>query len=244
MSEWALKRFWTEAKPAVTDLGYAIELDGRRVKTPAKAALIVPTPALAEVIAAEWNAQDGTVDPTSMPATRLANAAIDRVAQAHAEVAEMIAAYGDSDLTCYRAEHPQGLVQRQAEAWDPALDWAADRYGARLEPRTGLMHAPQDSAALAVLAAEVHAMDNFHLAAFHDLVSLSGSLILGLAAAHDWRPAEEIWALSRIDESWQEQQWGEDEEATRLAGLKHADFLNAKRHWNLCAGSDSSSGKT
>lgn len=236
MSEWALKRFWTEAKPAVTDLGYAIELDGRRVKTPAKVALIVPTPALADVIAAEWNAQEGAVDPTSMPATRLANAAIDRVANAHAEVAEMIAAYGDSDLTCYRADHPDGLVRRQAEAWDPALDWAADHFGARLAPRTGLMHAPQDPAALARLSEAVHALDNFRLAAFHDLVSLSGSLILGFAAALDWRPAEEIWQLSRIDELWQEEQWGPDDEATRLAGLKHADFLNAKRHWDLCAG--------
>ena len=232
MSDWAMKRFWTEVTVTPKDTGFVIELDGRGVKTPAKAPLVAPTQALADLIAAEWRAQEGSVDPNTMPATRMANAAIDRVTVQHREVAEMLAAYGDSDLTCYRADYPEALVARQAAAWDPALEWAAETFGARLAPRTGLMHDPQEDAALAALAAEVHAMDAFRLATFHDLVSLTGSLVLGLAATRDWRPADAIWDASRIDETWQEEKWGEDEEATRQSTLKRIDFLNAKRHWD------------
>lgn len=234
MSTWAMKRFWSETTAVETDGGYTVELDGRRVKTPAKAALVVPTMAMAEAIAAEWDAQEGEIKPASMPATKLANAAIDRVSQNHAEVAEMLAAYGDSDLTCYRAEYPEGLVARQAEGWDPALDWADDVFGARLHPRTGLMHQAQDADAIAKLTREVHAMDAFRLSAFHDLVSMSGSLVLGFAAAYGWRDAAAIWELSRIDEQWQEDQWGADDEASEKANYKRGEFMAAKRHWDLC----------
>lgn len=228
MSEWKQKRFWTTATPAQVDTGWTVTLDGRAVKTPAKAALVLPTGAMAEAIAAEWDAQDEVVNPLSMPFTRSANAAIDKVAIQHAEVADMLADYGDADLLCYRADGPQELIDRQAEQWDPYLDWAADALGARLVPRTGLMHESQDASALATLSKQVHALSNFELAAFHDLVSLSGSLILGFAAAQDLHAAPTIWAASRLDEIWQEEQWGEDEEAQKVAAIKQASFLHAK----------------
>ncbi|WP_299046643.1 ATP12 family protein [uncultured Tateyamaria sp.] len=236
MSEWKQKRFWTTATPERTAAGWTVTLDGRAIKTPAKAALVLPTSALAHAVAAEWDAQDGVVNPLSMPFTRSANAAIDKVAVQHAEVADMLAAYGDADLLCYRADRPQGLIDRQAAQWDPYLDWAADVLGARLLPRTGLMHESQDAAALATLSRQVHALSHFELAAFHDLVSLSGSLVLGFAAAQDLNPAHTIWAASRLDEIWQEEEWGVDEEAQEVAAIKQASFLHAKAFFDACKG--------
>ncbi|MCA0873840.1 ATPase [Seohaeicola saemankumensis] len=233
MSEWKQKRFWKSVSVAPDDAGFAVELDGRRVKTPAKAALIVPTSGMAEAIAAEWDAQQEVVNPLTMPFTRSANAAIDKVTHQHAEVADMLATYGDSDLLCYRADAPAELVARQADQWDPALDWAANELGARLDARSGVIHAPQDPDAVALLAARTHDQTAFQLAAFHDLVTLSGSLVLGFAAAAGWRPADEIWALSRLDETWQEEQWGRDDEAHAMAETKRKAFLHAKRFYDL-----------
>ncbi len=236
MSEWAMRRFWTRAEVAEADTGFTVTLDGRSVKTPAKALLAVPTRGLAEEIAAEWAAQVEKVDPATMPFTRMSNSALDKVAVQHAEVADMLAAYGDSDLLCYRADHPEELVLRQQTAWDPMLDWAADALGARLVPRTGIMHAPQDRAALEALSQKVHALSDFELAAFHDLVSLTGSLILGFAAIAETDRPEEIWALSRVDETWQEEQWGFDEEARDIAELKRQAFVHAFRFHGLATG--------
>jgi len=233
MAEWKAKRFWKSAWVAEKDGGFAVELDGRAVKTPAKQALQVPTRAMAEAIAQEWDAQLDVINPNTMPVTKTANAAIDKVTVQHAEVADMLAAYGDSDLLCYRADAPEELIARQAEQWNPMLDWAADALGARLLPRTGVMHIPQDPVAVAVLSRRTHALDAFELAAFHDLVSMSGSLVLGFAAALSARPAGDVWALSRLDELWQEEQWGEDEDATALAEIKRIEFLHAKRMFDL-----------
>ncbi|MFN3209214.1 MAG: ATP12 family chaperone protein [Roseovarius sp.] len=233
MSEWKAKRFWKKADVVEETGGYGIALDGRPVKTPAKAALIVPSRPLAEVIAEEWDAQDDLIRPDTMPNTRSANAAIDKVRHQHAEVADLLAAYGDADLLCYRADGPEGLVKRQTEAWDPLLDWAKGRYGARLVPVAGVMHSPQHPDALALLSTQVHGMDDFSLTAFHDLVGLSGSLVIGLAALEDARPAEDLWEASRIDERWQEEQWGVDEEARAVEAIKRAEFLHAKRFHTL-----------
>lgn len=233
MSGWAQKRFWKEVTVAETANGFEVELDGRRVKTPAKAPLMVPTRAMAEAIAAEWDAQTESVDPKTMPCTRSANAAIDKVTHQHTEVAAMLAEYGDSDLLCYRADSPVELAARQAAEWDPVLDWAEEELGVRLQLRTGVLHQPQEAAALAVLAEKTGAMSPFQLAAFHDLVGISGSLILGFAAASGWRSADEIWLLSRLDERWQEEQWGEDEEAQAAAEVKRQEFLHAKRFYDF-----------
>ncbi|WP_299025125.1 ATP12 family chaperone protein [uncultured Sulfitobacter sp.] len=233
MSDWKAKRFWKETSVVDAPTGFTVVLDGRPVKTPAKQPLHVPTHAMAAAIADEWDAQEGVINPHSMPVTKTANAAIDKVTVQHAEVADMLAAYGDSDLLCYRADAPEELVMRQAEHWDPMLDWADTALGVRLLPRTGVIHAPQDPAALEVLTGNTHALDAFELAAFHDLVSLSGSLILGFAATLDARPAAQLWDLSRLDENWQEEQWGEDEDATALAEIKRTAFLHAKRMFDL-----------
>lgn len=237
MSEWKQKRFWKTATVDQTNSGWTVTLDGRAVKTPAKAGLILPTQKMAEAIAAEWDAQEEVVNPLSMPFMRSANAAIDKVAVQHCEVADMLAAYGDADLLCYRADAPQALIDRQAAEWDPYLDWAAETLGARLQPRTGLMHESQDARALATLSRRVHGLSEFELAAFHDLVSLSGSLILGFAAAQDLHPALTIWATSRLDEIWQEEQWGEDEEAQKVAQIKLTSFLHAKAFFDVAKSS-------
>ena len=234
MSEWKVKRFWKEAAVEEEAEGFAVQLDGRPVKTPAKRALILPTRAMAEAVAAEWDAQEEEIRPHLMPVTKTANAAIDKVATQHAEVADMLAAYGDSDLLCYRADYPEGLVARQTEQWDPMLDWAASALGARLEPRTGVMHAPQDPGTLERLRQQTHALGAFELAAFYDLVSLSGSLILGFAAAHGVRSLDEIWTISRLDELWQAEQWGQDDEAEAAAAVKRDAFLHAGRVFTLC----------
>ncbi|MBO9410736.1 MULTISPECIES: ATP12 family protein [unclassified Ruegeria] len=233
MSDWKPKRFWTQSAVIEAEGGFTVELDGRRVKTPAKAGLIVPTQTMAQEIAAEWDAQEKEVDPTTMPFTRSANAAIDKVQHQHAEVADMLADYGDSDLLCYRATHPQELQQRQAEQWDPALDWAAETLAARLVPVAGVLHRPQDTSTLQSLRQRVHDFNDFQLAAFHDLVSLSGSLILGFAVSANWRAVEDIWEVSRLDELWQIEQWGHDDEAHAASEVKRAAFLHAKRFFDL-----------
>ncbi|SHJ78598.1 Chaperone required for the assembly of the F1-ATPase [Shimia gijangensis] len=233
MSGWAKKRFWKDATVEQNGNQFTIKLDGRGVKTPAKSDLLVPTQAMADAIAAEWQAQEGEIAPLSMPVTRSANAAIDKVAHQHSEVADMLAEYGGSDLLCYRATQPEALIARQAAAWDPLLDWADSTLGARLKTVSGIMHEAQDQGALTVLKRRVHVFSNFELAAFHDLVALSGSLVLGFAAVHGLRPIEEIWTLSRVDENWQEEQWGHDDEASALAETKRQAFLHAEKFFQL-----------
>lgn len=234
MAGWdTKKRFWENAGFEAVEGGFAIQLDGRALKTPAKTLVVVPTQALAEAIVAEWQAQVEKIDPMTMPLTRAANSALDKVALQHAEVADMLADYGGTDLLCYRADSPAALALRQADLWDPLLDWAAEQFGARLAPVAGVMFAAQDQSALDKLRIRVHQLNNFEMAAFHDLVSLSGSLIIGLAAEQDARPIETLWDLSRVDERWQEEQWGEDEEATALANIKRAAFLQAHRFLTL-----------
>lgn len=139
----------------------------------------------------------------------------------------MLADYGDSDLTCYRAPHPQELVDRQAAAWDPLLAWVAEQFGAKLTPRVGVMHTAQAPEALAALKQEIARLTPFELAAFHDLVTLTGSLVIGISALHDLREVDELWELSRVDETFQIEQWGEDEEAAKEAAIKRESFLRA-----------------
>ena len=234
MSVWSARRFWTTANAVPAPGGFAVQLDARPVRTPLKAPLVLPTQALAEAVAAEWQAQAGRVDPETMPFTRTANSAIDKVAPQQDAVAAMLASYGGSDLLCYRAEGPDDLVARQAEAWDPILDWAAQRLGARLLVTTGVMHVDQPGESLAGLYQRVSGLDPFQLSAFHDLVALSGSLVLALAVTQKRLTADAAWALSRIDEDWQISLWGEDEEAADITARKRAAFLQADRFFGLC----------
>ncbi|MFP4275429.1 MAG: ATP12 family chaperone protein [Paracoccaceae bacterium] len=234
MSEWKARRFWTRAEVEPQGHGFRVTLDGRHLRTPAKAELHLPTRALAEAVAAEWEAQGEVIDPQSMPVTRTANSAIDKVMPQRAAVADMLAEYGGTDLLCYRAEAPEELTLRQAQSWDPLLDWAARALGAPLTAGVGVMHVTQPEASLAALSGRVHRFGAFELAALHDLVALSGSLVIGLAVTEGHDTPERLWEVSRIDETWQEEQWGYDDEARAGAQRRRADFLHAARVHRLC----------
>lgn len=235
MSGWKAKRFWKTVSVVPEAAGFGVHLDARPVRTPAKALLIVPTQAMAEAIAHEWQAVESIIDPRRMPVTRAANAAIDKVAPQFDEVAELIAAYGGSDLLCYRAEAPDGLTRAQGQAWDPYLEWAARTYDAPLRITRGIAPVAQPLDSLQRLTERVCACTNFQLTALHDLVSLTGSLVLGLAATTLEFPPETLWRLSRFDEDWQSEQWGGDEEASVMAERKREDFLRACHFWKLSA---------
>jgi chaperone required for assembly of F1-ATPase len=229
MSGWKAKRFWKQATVVAEGAGWGVRLDGRPVRTPAKAALVVPTRAMAEAIAAEWDAQQGEVRPATMPAMRAANSAIDTVSVQFDAVARMIAAYGKTDLLCYRAEGPGPLADRQAAVWDPLLDWAAEVLGARLVVTTGVLPVAQDVVALSRLEAALRGCTAFELAALHDLVAIPGSLVVGLAVARGHIGVEDGWTASRIDETWQAEQWGVDEEAAAQEALKRQAMHDAAR---------------
>lgn len=233
MSGWKVKRFWKDALVRGDGGQFHVLLDARPVKTPAKALLVLPTRALAEAVAAEWRQVEGMVDPRAMPVTRSANAAIDKVATQFHEVAGLIAEYGGSDLLCYRAEAPPELAAAQAAAWNPMLDWARSRFGAQLVVTAGVAHVAQPAASLAALSAPVRACTPFQLTALHDLVGLTGSLVLGLAATTEDFAPDALWRLSRFDEDWQARLWGEDEDASAIAENKRKDFLHACHFWKL-----------
>jgi chaperone required for assembly of F1-ATPase len=233
MSGWSAKRFWTETHVEEVDGGFTVRLDGRPVKTPAKTLLVVPTRAMADQIAAEWDAQQGKVDPRTMPWTRSANAALDKVVPQFAEVAGLLAAYGDTDLLCYRAGGPAELVLRQTEGWDPVLAWSATALNAPLKATIGVMHVEQPAESLARLTARINQMTAFQLTGFHDLVAISGSLVLALAVADRRLSAPEAWHLSRLDEHWQAEVWGRDEEAEALEAARHEGFLHAERFYRF-----------
>ena len=221
-----MKRFYQSA--AVGE-GGRILLDGRPVKTPGRRDLAAPAAALAEAVADEWNAQGETVEPRSMPLTGLANAAIDRIAPDPAAFADGLAAYGESDLLCYRAEGPAPLAARQAELWDPILAWAQQRYEIVLEVALGVIHMPQPPETLARLRAALAERDIFALAGLSPLVTISGSLLIALALAEGAISLDQAWAAATLDERWQAEQWGEDAEAAAALADRRRDFAAAAR---------------
>ncbi|WP_170167103.1 ATP12 family chaperone protein [Paracoccus methylarcula] len=218
MSEWKARRFWKAAGTRPANDGWEILLDERPLRTPGKQPLILPTKALAQAIAAEWDAQTEIIDPNAMPLTRAANSAIEKIRPQFADVAAMLAEYGGTDLLCYRAEQPEELLRMQAEGWDPLIDWAATELRAPLRITHGIVPVRQPDDSLARLRAEMDMLDSFGLMALHDLVTLPGSLVLGLAVLRGRLSAEDAHRLSRIDETWQSSQWGRDEEAEAAAG--------------------------
>ena len=215
-----MKRVYRTVAVATVQDGFSITLDGRPVRTPGRAALVLPGRALAEAVAAEWDAQQGKVNPASMPIMQCAATAIDRVAPNHAEVAQLTARYGETDLTCHRADHPQGLQDRQAAGWDPLLDWLADSRAIRLLPVAGLFAVRQDQDGLQRLERELAGLDAFRLAGISAATGCLGSVVLALALADGRLDADEAFRLSRIDEDWQAERWGLDaEEAARASRL-------------------------
>ena len=228
-----MKRFYREAAAAPAAGGVAVLLDARRVKTPARNALELPTEELAEAIAAEWNGQGEEIDPRAMPLTGLANAAIDRVAPDPAAFAAGLARYGESDLLCYQAEGPQPLVDRQAAAWDPILAWARRRYDVDFAVTVGIVHTPQPASTIERLAAAVGARDPFRLAALSPLVTISGSLLIALALAEGEIGVDAAWRAATVDEAWQAEQWGEDPLAKEALANRRREFEAAYRFLTL-----------
>lgn len=222
-----MKRFYTDVAVVPSDGGWTIQLDGRPIRTPARAQLALPTPTLAEAVAAEWRRQGETVDPATMPMTGLANAALDHVAPNPADFAAGVARYAQSDLLCYRADGPEALVARQAAAWNPLLDWARARYDVAFAVTQGIIPVPQPEETLARLGAAVAALDPFRLTGMSTLVTLSGSLVCGLAVVEGGHDPVAVWQAAEIDEAWQVEQWGEDAEAAARSARRAAEFATA-----------------
>jgi chaperone required for assembly of F1-ATPase len=228
-----MKRFWKAVTVEREGDGFALQLDGRPVKTPGRAPLALPSEALAEAVADEWRAVGETIDPRAMPLTGLGNAAIDRVGAAHAAFAAGLAAYGETDLLYYRADGPAELVERQAAAWDPLLAWARTRYDVHFETATGVMHHPQPPATVARLAEAVAALDPFRLAGLSPVVTIGGSLIAALALLEGHAGADAIWRAVETDEDWQTEQWGDDDIAIKARETRKADFDAGARFLSL-----------
>lgn len=219
-----MKRFWKTVTVESTDAGLGIALDGRPVRTPGRVPLTLPTPALAQAVAGEWSAVEDRLDPRAMPLTGLANAAIDRIAPDPAAFAAGLAAYGESDLLCYRAEDPEPLVARQQAAWDPVLAWARQRYDVTFAITAGVMHVVQSPATMARLAEATTVRDAFALAGLSPIVTITGSLVLALALAERAFDAETVWNAAHVDEDWQVERWGEDPLATEARLIRRRDY--------------------
>ncbi|MFC3712001.1 ATP12 family chaperone protein [Sphingoaurantiacus capsulatus] len=219
-----MKRFYKEAAAAPVDGGWQVTLDGRAIRTPAKAPLVVPGEAMARAIAGEWAAQGEEIKPGSMPLTGLANATIDRVSAGREAFIDSLAAYGDGDVLAYRAEHPDDLLQRQVAAWNPILDWAERRYGVEFTLVQGIMHKPQPAGTVATLRAALAGLDDFTLTAMQPLVTITGSLVIALALLESAIDAETGWTAAHLDELYQVEKWGEDSLATAARDHRRADF--------------------
>jgi chaperone required for assembly of F1-ATPase len=230
-----VKRFWTEVAVTREGVGHGLALDGRPVRTPGRTPLAVPTQALAEAVADEWRAVSGDIDPRAMPLTGLANAAIDRIGPDPIAFTAGLARYGESDLLCYRAVEPAPLVERQAAAWDPMLAWARDRFDIHFEVASGVMHVAQAPATLTRLGEAVAARNAFELAGLSPVVTVTGSLILGLALIEGAADADTVWTAARVDEEWQAEMWGRDELAAQATAAHRADFDAGARFLSLLA---------
>lgn len=224
-----MKRFWKTVELADVADGYGVTLDGRPVKTPARAALVVPTRALAEAILIEWRECGDEIDPRAMPLTGLANAAIDHIAPDPEGFAASLARYAEADFFGYRAEGPEILVERQAASWDPILAWARRRYDVDFAIGTGIVHIPQPEATVKRLAAALAAFDPYRLAALSPLITIGGSLVAALALVEQAFAVDALWNAVSLDERWQLEKWGSDAEAEAALDLRHADFLAAAR---------------
>ena len=240
MRTGSMKRFWNTATAERLGDGYQVLLDGRPVRLPGGASLALPTALLAAAVADEWqragSQPGGEMGWDMVPLTRLVGTAQERIAPDPSAVADALATYGESDLLCYRAERPAELVRRQERAWQPWLDWAADRYGARLVPTVGIVHRPQDPAALAALRRVMGKQDPLALAALGVAIPALGSLVLGLALADGALDAGMAHALATLDETFQAEQWGEDAEAARRRERVGEDVAVAGRLLRLARG--------
>ena len=208
MSEWKQKRFWKNVHVVSSEAGYFVKLDNKILKTPAKKQMLLPTEALAKKVASEWDEQ---VE----------------------EVSALLGEYGDTDLLYYRADSPLELKKLQETGWDPIVKWAENTFKVRINCGTGIVYIPQNEQLLSEIQLKINDLNVFELTAFYDMVSITGSLILGLAIINGRLSAEEAYQLSRVDELWQLEQWGEDEEAQTASNLKNAAILHSEEFFSL-----------
>ena len=220
------KRFYKSVSVEPSDDGFAVKLDGRPVRTPGKALLALPAEAAARLVAAEFDAQAETIDPVAMPVLRLVNTAIDGVSADPQAVLEDILRFASSDLLCYRADGPQGLVENQNDRWDPVLDWARSSFGARFNLAEGVIHVEQPRETIAVLGAHLaQRADPFRLAALHVMTTLTGSALLALGVEAGALAPQEGWFAAHVDEDWQIEHWGQDAEALARRTQRERDFM-------------------
>lgn len=219
------ERFYTDVSVVEEEGAHAVRLDGRPVRTPGRSLLALPSAALATAVAGEWEAQGERIDPRTMPATRLANTAIDGVANEMQAVAEDVVRYAGSDLVCYRADGPPALVERERAAWDPFLEWAERELDAHFVLAEGIMHVEQPPRAIGAVSAQVgRVRDPFRLAALHVMTSLTGSALIALAVLAGEVDVDNAWTAAHVDEDWNIAQWGEDEEASALRRRREAEM--------------------
>jgi chaperone required for assembly of F1-ATPase len=217
------KRFYADAGVGEADGGYTVTLDGKPIKTPSGRTVVVPARALAEMIAAEWSAQGEFIEPLTMPLTRFANSVVQGVVDQAEAVKDDVAKYFASDLLFYRAGHPEGLVAHEAEHWDPVLFWAKDALGAHFMLAEGVMHVRQPDAAIAAARGALPG-DPWMIAALHVITGLTGSALLALALFHGVIEADQVWAAAHVDEDWNAEKWGVDDEVAARKAAKLVDF--------------------
>jgi len=237
-----MKRFYKQAEVVAGGAGFSVELDGKQIRTPKKSVFAVPGEAVAAAVAAEWQQQGEEIQPESMPILRLANTAIDMIAPQRDAVVDNLAGFGGTDLLCYRAEAPGELVRRQDSLWSPWLDWAASRHGAVLLTTHGITHVAQSDAALSALHRAVDHHDVMELAALNDLVTIAGSLVLGLAVSGGALEVSAAWTAIRLDYDFQAEKWGKDAEAVQHGEHLRRDFGHAARFLDLLRMKQSESG--
>ena len=231
-----MKRFYKEAAVGDAEGGFQVLLDGRPVRTPAKAPMVLPTRGLAEAIAAEWRVQGEDIRPSTMPLTALASTTLDLTIKQHDAVVEQLAAYAGTDLLCYRVDHPAELAAREALIWQPLLDWAALRYDAVLHVVVGVMPREQPEGACRALAAAVAEYDDWRLTALQVATTGCGSLVVGLALVEGRIDAAGAFEASQLHESYQIERWGEDHEATRRRAALKVDIADTRRFLDLLEG--------
>ena len=220
------KRFYASASVAKTDGGFSVTLDGRPIKTPSGKIVIAPKREIAEAIAAEWQAQQEIIDPLTMPLTRLANSVVEAVVDRVDAVTDDVAKYFQSDLLFYRAGHPDALVAREAAHWDPALFWAADALGAHFILAEGIVHVRQPESAVAAARAALPT-DPWSIAALHVITTLTGSALLALALLRGVLDQDQVWAAAHVDEDWNAEKWGVDEEIAARHAARFVEFAAA-----------------
>jgi chaperone required for assembly of F1-ATPase len=222
------KRFYAHAGVAEGPDGFAITLDDKPVRTPSGRALAAPMRAIADAIAAEWETQQEFIDPLTMPFTRFANSVVDAVVERVDAVADDVAKYLGSDLLFYRAGHPEALVAREAALWDPVVFWAADTLGAHFILAEGIVHVRQPEPAIAAARAAFPA-DPWSIAALHVVTTVTGSALLALALLHGVRDPDQVWVAAHVDEDWNIEKWGIDEEVAARRAARLVDFRAAAR---------------